>query len=100
MYPEDNTIDIDESISMADQTFRGREEIIKADAKSDLLNDFIGVLRIDVIFDRLSSIFSKVLRGDLDKVRDLGLENIRVESRSREEDIRLTRMNMIGFEVQ
>jgi hypothetical protein len=100
MYPEDNTVDIDKSISMADQTFRGRKEIIKADTKSNLLDYFVGVLRIDVIFDRLSSIFSKVLRGDLDKVRDLGLENIRIESRSGEEDLRLTRMNMIGFEVQ
>jgi hypothetical protein len=65
---------------MADQAFRCRKEIIKADAESNLLDYFVGVLRIDVVFNRLSSIFSEIFWGDLDKVRDLGLGNIRFES--------------------
>lgn len=63
---------------MTDQSFRGREEVIEADAKTDLLDYFVGVFRVDIVFDSLGCIFAKVFWGDLDKVRNLGLLKIRI----------------------
>ena len=63
---------------MTNQAFRRRKEVIEADTKTNLLNDFIRVFGIDIIFNGLSRIFTKILWGDLDKVRDLGLRNVRI----------------------
>ena len=58
---------------MADQSFRSIEEIVETDAETDLLNDFVCIFGVDVVFNGLSCIFAKVFWGDLDKVRNLGL---------------------------
>ena len=58
---------------MTDQSFRCREEIVEADAKTDLLDHFVGVLGVDVVLDSLSSIFAKVFWGNLNQICDLGL---------------------------
>lgn len=84
---------------MTNQAFRRRKEVIEADTKTNLLNDFIRVFGIDIIFNGLSRIFTKILWGDLDKVRDLGLRNVRIRKPWGDGDLRLTRMNMAGFET-
>ena len=63
---------------MTNQAFGGRKKVEKADTKTNLLNDFIRVFGINVIFNGLSRVFTKILWGDLDKVCDLGLRNVRI----------------------
>ena len=95
--PERPTIDVDQSIAMTDQSFRRGKEVVEADAKTNLLDDFVGVFGIDIVFNSLGGIFAKVFWGDLDKVHDLGLWDIRIWE-GLKPLIRLTRMNMVSFE--
>ena len=73
---------------MTDQAFRGIKKIVEADAKTNLLDNFVRIFCIDVVFNGLSCIFVEVFWGDLDKVRDLGLRNVRKGSSLRTEDSR------------
>jgi hypothetical protein len=58
---------------VTNQSFRCRKEVVEAYAKTNLLDDFVGILGIDVVLNSLSSIFTKIFWGDLNKVGDLGL---------------------------
>jgi len=71
-YEAELNVDVDKPIAVTDQTFRGIKKIIEADAKTNLLDDFVCVFGIDIVFNSLSCIFAKVFWGNLDEVRDLG----------------------------
>jgi len=58
---------------MTDQSFRGREKVVETDTQTNLLDYFVGIFGIDVIFNSLSSTFSTVCWSDLYKVCDFGL---------------------------
>lgn len=59
---------------MSNQPFRGRQQVIKTDTETDLLDDFVGILGIDVVFNGLGGIFVEIFWDNLDKVRDFGLK--------------------------
>lgn len=67
------TIDMHKPSSVTDESFRSRQQVIETDTQSNLLDDFVGVFCVDVVFYGKSSIFLKVLWDDLDQVRDFGL---------------------------
>jgi hypothetical protein len=73
---------------VTNQTFRGIKKIVEADAKTNLLDNFVRVFCIDIVFNGLSCIFAEVFWSDLDKVRNLGLRNVRKGSSLRTEDSR------------
>lgn len=58
---------------MTDQSFGRGKEIVETDAKTNLLDYFVGILGINVVFNSLSSIFAKVFWCNLDKIRNFGL---------------------------
>lgn len=58
---------------MADEALRGPGEIVEADAEADFLDDFVGVLGVDVVLDGLHALLVEVLGGDLNQICDLGL---------------------------
>lgn len=58
---------------MANQAFRGRQKIIETDTETNLLDDFVGIFGIDVVFNGLGSVFAEIFWDDLDKVRDFCL---------------------------
>lgn len=47
------TIDVNETTTMSNQAIRCRIHIIKADAETDLLDDLVGILCIDVVLNGL-----------------------------------------------
>ena len=58
---------------MTNQSFRCRKEVVKAYTETNFLDDFVGILGIDVVLNSLSRIFAEILWSDLNKVGDLGL---------------------------
>lgn len=63
-----STIDADKTSTIADQSIRSGENIIETNAKTDLLNNPIGVFGVDVILDCLETrlFWRKVFRFNLD----------------------------------
>ena len=59
---------------MSDQSLRCREQVIETDAETNLLDHFVGVFGVDVVFYCLLCFFVKVFWVDLDQVRDFCLE--------------------------
>lgn len=77
---------------MANEAIRRRKNIVDADAETNLLyylnvffsqvgtswllkeTYFIGILCVQIVFDALSTWFLEILRGNLDQVRDGGLQ--------------------------
>jgi len=54
---------------MSDESFGSREQVVEADAEADLLDDLVGVLRVDVILDTLHGLLVvQVSRVNLDQV--------------------------------
>ncbi len=45
-----HTIDVDEASSMTDKSFGREQEVVKADAKSNLLDYFVCIFGVDVVF--------------------------------------------------
>jgi hypothetical protein len=60
------TVDVRKAGAMANQSFGCGKEIVETYAETYLLNDFVCVFSVYVVFDCLRCIFSEVLRGDLD----------------------------------
>lgn len=67
------TIHVHQSVSIANQSVRGRSQVVHADAQADLLDDLIGVFCIDVVLDDLRVALLQVRCMDLYEVGDLGL---------------------------
>lgn len=61
---------------MTDEPVGGRENIVQTDAEADLLDDFVGVLEVDVVFDGYLGVLVEVFGFDLDQVRDFGLKEL------------------------
>ena len=61
------TVDIYHSIAVADETFRRVEKIPEANAETNLLQDFVCILLVYVVFQGMDALFSwlKVARSDL-----------------------------------
>jgi hypothetical protein len=58
---------------MSDESFGSREQVVEADAEADLLDHFVGILGVNVVFYCLACFFVEVFWMDLDKVCNLGL---------------------------
>ena len=75
--PEDNhaefDVDVDQAITMSDQTFRCKEQIVETDTEADLLDDFVGVFGVDVVFNGLCGWLVEVFWFDLHKIRNFSL---------------------------
>lgn len=59
---------------MADEAFRGPGEIVEANAETNLLDNLVGILGVDVVLDGLDALLVEVLGGDLDQVREFCLQ--------------------------
>lgn len=77
---------------MANEAIGRRKDIVDADAETNLLyylnvffsqvdtsklleeTYFVGILCVQIVFDALSTWFLEILRGNLDQVRDGGLQ--------------------------
>ena len=82
---------------MADETIGSGEDVVKADAKTNLLNHLVGIFLIDAFFDTVCAWFFKVFRGNLDQVCDSGLMKISMRSSVRGILAKpRTRMNISG----
>lgn len=53
---------------MANQSFRGREEIIEADTETNLLDDFVCIFGVEVVVNGINGILSEILRRDLNQI--------------------------------
>ncbi len=51
---------------MTNEPFRCREQVVETDTKADLLDHFVGVFGVDVVFYGLRGVFVEVFRDDLD----------------------------------
>lgn len=60
------TIDVDKTSSMTDQSFGRGQEIVEADAETNLLDHLVRIFCVDVVFYCLSRVFAKVFWYDLD----------------------------------
>ena len=58
---------------MSNKPFGCGEQVVEADTKANLLDDFVGVFGVDVVFYCLACFFVEVFWMDLDKVCNLGL---------------------------
>lgn len=58
---------------MANEAFRCPSDIVQADTETDLLDDLVGVFRIDVVLNGVHALFVKVLWRYLDQVRNFCL---------------------------
>lgn len=61
---------------MANETLRCPGEIVETDAEANLLNHFVGIFGIDVVFNSLHALLVEVLGGDLDQIRNFCLDTI------------------------
>lgn len=59
---------------MANETIRGFQNIIDADAKADLLNHFVGIFCVDIVYYTLRTGFLKIFGRDLDQIGDGSLK--------------------------
>ena len=60
---------------MPDKAFRRVDEVIETDAKTDLLNDLVGIFGVNVVFNSLDAGLLEVLGCDLHQIRDFSLRN-------------------------
>jgi hypothetical protein len=58
---------------MADETFRCPEEVVKADAEANLLDDLVREFLVDVVLDGVNAVLGEVFWCDLHQVGELGL---------------------------
>ena len=79
-WSEDNEpevdVDVDNARAVANQSFGSCENVVQANAESDFVNHFVRVLGIDVVFDCLRAALFKVLRVDLNQIRNFDLNVI------------------------
>ena len=54
-WPKDNDsevdIDIHDSCAVSDEAFRGRDDRVEAHAQANFVNDLVGILGVDEVFD-------------------------------------------------
>lgn len=58
---------------MADQALGRPEQVVEADAEADLLDDLVGVFRVDVVLDGRDALLTKVVGRDLHEICDFCL---------------------------
>ena len=77
-WPKDDNaevyINVDDASPVTDETLRSRDERVEAETQADLLDDLVGVLCIDEVFDAAAAWFVEVGRVNLDNVRERDLQ--------------------------
>ena len=74
-----HAIYVDDTCSMSYQAFRSREQVIKTYTQPYILNNFVRILGIDVVFYRFHTWLCEVLWWNLYQIRKFGLRNTLVE---------------------
>lgn len=69
------TVDVHQTIAVADETLRSPEEVVHADAEADLLDDAVGVLGIEVVLDGHPTVFLELRWRDLHQIRNFCLQH-------------------------
>lgn len=65
-YEPELDIDVNKTSSMTDQSFGRGQEIVEADAETNLLDHLVGIFCVDVVFYCLAWVFAKIFWYDLD----------------------------------
>lgn len=67
------TIDIYKAVAVADETFRSPQQIVETDTEANLLDHLVGILGVDVVFDRMDTPLGEVIWIDPNQVGNFGL---------------------------
>lgn len=80
--PEDDEAEVDvdvyDACPVADETLGRGEDVVETEAQAGLVDYFVAVFGVDVVFDCLRAALFEVLRADLDQVRYCDLFSCRL----------------------
>lgn len=96
-HKKELTIHIDQTGAMADQAIRRLQQVVETNTQANLLNDLVGVLLVDIIFNCHGTELGEVFGRDLDQIGKSRLgrgPSVRI-FQAEERGTKPTRMNMV-----